>query len=79
MFFFLLINTNLRCGCGRSFEEHRKSMRIKPSGKDSHTNHEWRIKDHTELFPTNAFGVLEFQGADIHTTKAEVKPFQLHI
>lgn len=31
----------------------------------------WKIQDNTELFPTNAFGTLEFQGADVHTTKAE--------
>ena len=32
----------------------------------------WRIKDNTEVLPTNAFGTLEFQGAEIHTIKAEV-------
>ncbi len=31
----------------------------------------WRIQDNTELFSTNAFGTLVFQGADIHTLKAE--------
>ena len=32
----------------------------------------WNIQDHTEIFPTNAFGTLKFQGADVHTKKAEV-------
>jgi hypothetical protein len=31
----------------------------------------WKIQNNTELFPTNAFGTLEFQGADIHTNHAE--------
>lgn len=31
----------------------------------------WNILQNTELLPTNAFGTLEFQGADVHTTKAE--------
>ena len=32
----------------------------------------WTIQDNTEMFPTNAFGTLKFQGADVHTKKAEV-------
>ena len=31
----------------------------------------WRIQNNTETFPTNAFGTLEFQGADIYATRAE--------
>lgn len=32
----------------------------------------WKIQNCTENFPTNAFGTIEFQGADMHTGKAEV-------
>ena len=35
-------------------------------------NKVWRIQENTDTFPTNAFGTLEFQGADVHTKKAEV-------
>ena len=39
----------------------------------------WKLQDNTEIFPTNAFGTLEFQGADIYTTKAEVISLYLYI
>ena len=39
----------------------------------NNTQRVWKIQDNTETFPTNAFGTLEFQGADVHTKKAEVR------
>ncbi len=57
-----------RCGCGKLLEDHARTTnewRIEEEGKP------WRIQDNTELLPTNAFGTLEFQGAGIHTPKAD--------
>lgn len=75
------INYNNRCGCGRRKDDHMR-LDISSSLEEinitksqcSEKNGEsiWRIKDNTEVLPTNAFGTLEFQGAEIHTTKAEV-------
>ncbi len=44
------------------------------SGSENNENEttNWKIQNNTELLPTNAFGTLEFQGSDVHTTKAEV-------
>ena len=39
---------------------------------DNNSNMIWKVQDNTETFPTNAFGTLEFQGADVHTKKAKV-------
>lgn len=72
-----------RCGCGRLFDEHHTIVRNQSREDDflgTISEHEtWRIQENTELFPTNAFGTLDFQGADIHTTKAEVKFYYLSV
>lgn len=70
----LYVNKNLiiRCGCGRRYDEHKKLPKSKKFDSIISNNPVWRIQDNTETFPTNAFGTIEFQGADIYTTKAEV-------
>ncbi|CAF0758756.1 unnamed protein product [Brachionus calyciflorus] len=75
-----------KCGCGRRYEDHRKlhsnslnninSQNELHNRKDSKAQYEneqesWKIQTCTETFPTNAFGTIEFQGADMHTGKAE--------
>ena len=47
---------------------------VDEKGENSEKN--WKIQNNTELYPTNAYGTIEFQGSDIHTTKAEVWKFQ---
>ncbi len=78
---------DLRCGCGRRIDEHTSKVNLagssrslnrqviisndEPSKSSAQQQELWKIKDNTQTFATNAFGTLEFQGADIYTAKAE--------
>uniref|UniRef100_A0A0N4ZG74 LSDAT_euk domain-containing protein n=1 Tax=Parastrongyloides trichosuri TaxID=131310 RepID=A0A0N4ZG74_PARTI len=58
-----------KCGCGRLKNDHNmyafdEVIRSKRSG-----NEKWSIRKHTMLCPTDAYGVIEFQGSP-HPTKA---------
>jgi transient receptor potential cation channel subfamily M member 3 len=55
----------LRCGCGKLPIDHIEDAII---NEDANV---WKIQENTQIFQTNAFGTLEFQGADMHTMKAE--------
>lgn len=74
-----------RCGCGRRLDDHRSlysnsstnlknenKKKNKILNKNDQESNVWKIQSCTEIFPTNAFGTIEFQGADMYTGKAEV-------
>ena len=50
-----------------------RATRAKQNDERGTTSEVWRIQECTAVYPTNAFGTLEFQGEYSHTTKAEVK------
>ncbi|XP_076047574.1 transient receptor potential cation channel, subfamily M isoform X4 [Oratosquilla oratoria] len=60
---------NARCCCGQLWQCHRDgspaTLRTQ-QGKEDH----WSPSRHTQLLPTDAYGVLEFQGG-AHPTKAQ--------
>uniref|UniRef100_A0A0P4WG93 TRPM SLOG domain-containing protein n=1 Tax=Scylla olivacea TaxID=85551 RepID=A0A0P4WG93_SCYOL len=57
---------NARCCCGQLWQYHRDgSPATLRHGEDLH----WSPSRHTQLLPTDAYGILEFQGG-AHPTKA---------
>lgn len=57
-----------RCCCGQLWQCHRDgSPATLRHGEDLH----WSPSRHTQLLPTDAYGILEFQGG-AHPTKAHV-------
>jgi hypothetical protein len=67
----------LSCGCGRLSGAHSQvalsrftiSMVVKEGNVDR-TPQKWNIQEHTQTSPTDAYGVIEFQGGT-HAHKAQ--------
>ncbi len=63
-----------RCCCGRDFLEHNEHVQIVANDINFLSvkkDERWSIGKHTRCEPTDAFGVIEFEGM-AHPTKAQV-------
>lgn len=56
-----------RCKCGKKKTEHAMLLEVQVSFADA-----WNLKLSTRAMPTDAFGIIEFQGDPQHTLKAHV-------
>jgi hypothetical protein len=65
-----------RCHCGQALIKHQGG-RDSDSGKAAESEH-WAPSTHTRLFPTDAFGSIQFQ-SETHQSKAQVRPTQVQV
>lgn len=68
-----------RCCCGRYLAEHDDTVQIEANSRNFLTvtkDERWSVQRHTRCEPTDAFGVIEFDGM-AHPTKAQVGRGQL--
>jgi transient receptor potential cation channel subfamily M protein 3 len=64
-----------RCCCGRYFLEHNENVQRVVNDINFLTvnkDERWSVPKHTRCEPTDAFGVIEFEGM-AHPTKAQVE------
>ncbi|CAF3698093.1 unnamed protein product [Adineta steineri] len=73
---FVLSKTNQdigRCCCGRYLLEHNENVQIEANNINFlsvNKDERWSVQKHTRCEPTDAFGVIEFEGL-AHPTKAQ--------
>ena len=65
-----------RCSCGKYFLEHSEQVQRTANNEINFLSvqreERWSVQKHTRCDPTDAFGVIEFEGM-AHPTKAQVK------
>ena len=75
----VLLFFSLRCFCGRLVKQHAcftaslamKYSDVKLGDHFNQTLEEWSVEKHTEQSPTDAYGVINFQGGS-HSYRAKV-------
>lgn len=79
-----LLCSSFRCCCGQLINQHIPPL---PSGAPSSTGEEskqvdaqagkWSVSKHTQSYPTDSYGILEFQGGG-YSNKAMVRGVMGH-
>jgi hypothetical protein len=65
----------LRCRCGRYRREHIRNVKAFHNSYQDELlteNENWSIEKNTKEYPTDAFGILNFQGVDTYCKKSKV-------